>query len=306
MGPVVIRRRGLMARGMIVALIQTGMLRRLGRGLWPLDDDGRERLRAQCGVVHVGSGRGDPQGTAIGFHDEAALHPFFPRSVGLRPTRSPPMRALPMAASAACHCQSTPPNASQACTRVAQIRSKTPSSHQRWKCRCTVLSSPNGSGSWCHWQPGRRWTVAVDGDRRFVVAQTARRGPTNGCATRRPRVDAAHHRMPMAPVVADAECGSGRHHQPVRQALQAHRVIPAKRDGAAWRLQGGRAQMRQECPEHRYHRHALIESLIATVKRQLSRLVHQAAPSGRQACRHDSWASPITSTACGIPRGLES
>ncbi len=36
------------------------------------------------------------------------VHPLFPRSVGWRPTKSPPIRALPIAASAACHCQSTP------------------------------------------------------------------------------------------------------------------------------------------------------------------------------------------------------
>jgi hypothetical protein len=74
--------RGLMARGMIVALIQTKMLRRRGCWLWPLDDDGLEGLRKSFGVVSIGSGHGDPQWTALGFHHEAALHPCVPRSVG--------------------------------------------------------------------------------------------------------------------------------------------------------------------------------------------------------------------------------
>jgi hypothetical protein len=36
------------------------------------------------------------------------------------------------------------------------------------------------------------WTMAVDVDRRVMVAHTARRGPTNDCAMPRPLVDAAH------------------------------------------------------------------------------------------------------------------
>jgi peptidoglycan biosynthesis protein MviN/MurJ (putative lipid II flippase) len=60
MGRVVICGRGLITRGIIVALIQTAMLRRFGRWRWPLDDIGLERLREQLGVVPVGSGHGDP------------------------------------------------------------------------------------------------------------------------------------------------------------------------------------------------------------------------------------------------------
>jgi len=82
MGRVVRRQRGLMARGMIIALIQTELLRSLDRRLWPLDHDGLERLREQLRVVHVGSGDGHAQGTTIGFDHETALHPLFPRSVG--------------------------------------------------------------------------------------------------------------------------------------------------------------------------------------------------------------------------------
>jgi hypothetical protein len=121
--------------------------------------------------------------------------------------------------------------------------------------------------TWRHWL---KWTMAVDVDRRFIVAQTARRGPTNDCATLRPLVDAAHQRVPIGLVLADAEFDSERNHQHIRQTLQAHSVIPAKRGGADWRIQGVRAQMRQEFPEHLYRRRALIESIISAVKRKLS------------------------------------
>jgi hypothetical protein len=49
--------------------------------------------------------------------------------------------------------------------------------------------------TWRHWL---KWTMAVDVDRRCIVAQTTRRGPHNDCATRRPLVDAAHQRRPIA------------------------------------------------------------------------------------------------------------
>jgi len=112
--------------------------------------------------------------------------------------------------------------------------------------------------------------MAVDVDRQLIVAQMARRGPTNDCATLRPLVDAAHQRVPIALVLADAEFDSERNHQHVRQILQAQSVIPAKRGGAAWQIHGIRAQMRQEFPVGLYRRRALIESLISAVKRKLS------------------------------------
>jgi Transposase DDE domain/Transposase domain (DUF772) len=121
--------------------------------------------------------------------------------------------------------------------------------------------------TWRHWL---KWTMAVDVDRRCIVAQTARRGPTNDCAMLRPLVDTAHQRIPIGLVLADAEFDSERNHQHIRQTLQAHSVIPAKRGGADWRIQGVRAQMRQEFPAHLYRRRALIESLISAVKRKLS------------------------------------
>jgi hypothetical protein len=120
---------------------------------------------------------------------------------------------------------------------------------------------------WRHWL---KWTVTVDVDRRVILAQTARRGPTHDGAMLRPLVSAAHARVPIGLALADAECDRERHHQHMRQTLQAQRAIPAKRGGAHWKIQGIRAAMRAHVPADLYGRRALIESLISAVKRQRS------------------------------------
>jgi Transposase DDE domain/Transposase domain (DUF772) len=120
---------------------------------------------------------------------------------------------------------------------------------------------------WRHWL---KWTMVMDVDRQLMLAQTARRRPTNDCATLRLLVDAAQHRMPIALVLADAKFDSERNHQHVRQTLQAQSVIPARRGGAAWQIHGVWAHMRQEFPVDLYRRRALIESLISAVKCKLS------------------------------------
>jgi hypothetical protein len=112
--------------------------------------------------------------------------------------------------------------------------------------------------------------MAVDVDRRGMVAQTARRGPTNDCATLHPLVDAAQHRLSIGLVLADAEFDSERNHQHIRTVLQAHSIIPAKRGRTNWRIQGVRAQMWQDFPRHAYGPRSLIESVISAVKRKLS------------------------------------
>jgi hypothetical protein len=121
--------------------------------------------------------------------------------------------------------------------------------------------------TWRHWRQGTM-TVAVD--RRVILAQTARRGPTHDGAMWRPRVSAAQERVPLGLVLADAEVDRERHHQPIRQTLLAHRVIPATRGGAAGQMPGVRARMRQECPTDLSRRRALIERLISAVTRQRS------------------------------------
>ena len=121
--------------------------------------------------------------------------------------------------------------------------------------------------TWRHWL---KWTMAVDVDRQLILAQTAHRGPTNDCAMLRPLVDAAQQRVPIGLVLADAEFDSERNHQHIRHVLPAHSVIPAKRGGAEWQIQGVRAQMRQHVPVHLYRRRSLVESIISAVKRKLS------------------------------------
>jgi Transposase DDE domain len=124
-----------------------------------------------------------------------------------------------------------------------------------------------GGFPWRHWL---KWTMAVDVDRHLISAQTARRGPTSGCAILRPSVDAARQRVPIALVLADAEFDGERNQQQIRQILQAYSVMPAHQGGAEWHIQGVRARMPQELPGHRYSRRALTESLISAVKRKLS------------------------------------
>ena len=121
--------------------------------------------------------------------------------------------------------------------------------------------------TWRHWLT---WAMVVGVDRQLIVSQTTRRGPTHDGATLRPLVDAAHQRVPIALVLADAEFDRERNHQHIRQILQAQSVIPAKRGGATWHIQGVRAQMRQAFPVHLYRRRALIESIFSAVKRRLS------------------------------------
>jgi hypothetical protein len=98
------------------------------------------------------------------------------------------------------------------------------------------------------WRHGLKWRLAVDVDRRILLAQTARRGPTNDWATWRPLVGTAPQQGPIGVVLADAAFDSERNHPHVRHAVQAYRSIPAKRGRAKWHIQGIRAPMRQNCP----------------------------------------------------------
>jgi hypothetical protein len=112
--------------------------------------------------------------------------------------------------------------------------------------------------------------LAVAVDCRLILAQTVRRGLTHDYATLRPLVSAAHERGPIEWVLADAEFDSERNHQHIRHVLQAHGVMPAKRGGTAWQMQGVRAEIRQAFPAPLYCRRALIESRISAVNRKLS------------------------------------
>src|SRR5919107_768014 len=120
---------------------------------------------------------------------------------------------------------------------------------------------------WRHWC---KWTVVVDVLRRCVLAQAARQGPYNDCATLRPLVSAAHEVTPVGLVLADAEFDSERNHRYVRDEIGADSVIPAKRGKAGWKIKGVRAQMRRRFPRKRYSQRTQVESVFSAVKRKLS------------------------------------
>lgn len=120
---------------------------------------------------------------------------------------------------------------------------------------------------WKHWT---KWTIVIDVLRRCVLAQAARQGPYNDCATLRPLVSAAHERIPIGLVLADAEFDSERNHRHIRDVIGADSIIPAKRGKADWKIKGTRAQMRRRFPRRRYSQRAQVESVFSAVKRKLS------------------------------------
>jgi hypothetical protein len=119
---------------------------------------------------------------------------------------------------------------------------------------------------WRHWV---KWVIAIDVKRQIILAQIAKRGPTNDSATLRPLVLKASQQQPLGLVLADAEFDSERNHQHVR-ALGARSIIPAKRGSRRWKLRGVRAQMRRRFPVKAYRQRSLIESVFSAVKRKLS------------------------------------
>jgi hypothetical protein len=110
----------------------------------------------------------------------------------------------------------------------------------------------------------------VDVLRRCVLAQAARQGPWNDCATLRPLVSAAHEVTPVGLVLADAEFDSERNHRHAREVVGAESIIPAKRGKADWKIKGVRAQMRRSFPRRCYSQRAQVESVFSAVKRKLS------------------------------------
>jgi hypothetical protein len=120
---------------------------------------------------------------------------------------------------------------------------------------------------WRHWC---KWTIVVDVLRRCVLAQAARQGPYNDCATLRPLVSAAHEVTPIGLVLADAEFDSERNHQHVRDVIGANSIIPAKRGKAGWKIKGIRSRMRRRFPRKRYSQRTQVESVFSVVKRKLS------------------------------------
>ena len=123
--------RGGMTRRVIIPFIQTQMLfmARRGSGLGP--HDGRQRAFQQLGVRHVRRIDHHAQRTAVGFHNHTAFYAVFAAIRGVFAHLVPPKRALPIAASALCHCPSTPPSSAPARVSFLQIFNKTPLRTQR-------------------------------------------------------------------------------------------------------------------------------------------------------------------------------
>jgi hypothetical protein len=124
--------------------------------------------------------------------------------------------------------------------------------------------------TWRHW---RKWVVVVDLARHFILAQAAKRGPTNDGATLRPLLDQARHLASCWCVLADGEFDREVTQSFIRQIIGADSSIPAvatKRGKKTWHLHGIRAQMRANFPAARYRQRALIESVCSATKRKLS------------------------------------
>lgn len=123
-------RRGV-SRGIVIAFVQTQMLRRVVRWLRPIHNNRLNGLSQQFAVVDVGARHDHAQRSATGLDDHTAFGAVFRTIRGVGTDMVPPKRALPIAPSALCHRQSTPSNSSQSLTSVAQIRSRTPFSTHR-------------------------------------------------------------------------------------------------------------------------------------------------------------------------------
>src|SRR5487761_1253355 len=140
------RRAGGLAGRVVVGLVQAEVLRELA-GVGSLDHRRFQRGGEQPGVVDVGALDLDPERAAAALYVETLLRAWLGSIGGIRPLFAPPMRALPIIPSTACHSQSRSPSASHSDASAAQISSSTPSSTKRWNQRCTVESSPNSRGN---------------------------------------------------------------------------------------------------------------------------------------------------------------
>lgn len=130
-GDVPAVRRSIVTGRIIIAFIQTQVLFPAWRGPGPGHHDGLQRAFQQLGIMHIGTRDHDAQRTTIRFHHQAPLHPVFAAICWVLAHLIPPKRALPMAPSADCHRQSTPPRLSHAWVSFFQILCKTPLFTQR-------------------------------------------------------------------------------------------------------------------------------------------------------------------------------
>jgi hypothetical protein len=117
------------------------------------------------------------------------------------------------------------------------------------------------SGEGFPWRQWLKWLVAVDGERQLILAQLAKRGPTNDSPTLRPLVAMGQY---------VGEIASERNHRVLREVVGAESIIPARRGKAEWKKQGIRAEMAAHFPTEKYGQRSLVESVFSAVKRKLS------------------------------------
>ena len=92
----------------VVAAVETEILRPPPRRLRPLDRDRLEPRAAKLEVVQVRTRWRDPERDALALAEERSLRPLLALSVGFGPVSSPPKGALPSAPSIASHSHSIP------------------------------------------------------------------------------------------------------------------------------------------------------------------------------------------------------
>lgn len=91
------------------------------------------------------------------------------------------------------------------------------------------VKRPKKRGEGLPWRYWTKWIVAVDVERRAILAQMARQGSWNDGPLLRSLVRAAYQLMPVHLVLADAEFDSDLNHKYVRQQIGAQSIISAKR-----------------------------------------------------------------------------
>ncbi len=121
---------GPLAGAGVVGLVQTQVLKN-PPGVGTLDHGRVKRWRKQLAVVAIGTVEFDAKRTAPALYVEALLGSRFGSISRIGPLFTPPILALPIIPSTACHSQSRSPSASHSRASVAQISSSTPSSTKR-------------------------------------------------------------------------------------------------------------------------------------------------------------------------------
>src|SRR6266536_983644 len=166
----------------VVALVEAQVLPPTFLDRRPLQDDSLDGLLQELGVRDVGAGHDHRERATVGLDQDGALHAGLGAVGRVRANKVPPILALPIDVSAACHSQSHPPRSSHASWTTAQMRSKIPRPTQRWNVRWTELSSGYSFGRRFHWQPLRSRKMTASSAARWSI----RFGPRFGgsCSSR--------------------------------------------------------------------------------------------------------------------------